>query len=111
MSRLNNLRHGWFGQVLFWGYLVAVLVVAAAAGKALHDVGQVAHTAARAICQVRHSAENRVDASKQFLVDHPNGIPQAGLTKLLIQRGIYRDQQTVKALSDVKCPPATPLGG
>lgn len=57
----------------------------------------------RALCTIRDNAQGRVDQGQAFLQDHPNGI--TGLTPDDIQRGIDSSTATVKALSDVDCPP------
>jgi hypothetical protein len=111
MSRMNDIRQSTFGQLLFFGYLVAILVTGLIAAKALVDVTGAVNRANRALCSQKASAQSRIDSSRDFLRDHPNGVPQVGLTKILILRGIHRDTQIVRGFSDIHCPPDNLAGG
>lgn len=55
-----------------------------------------------ALCAVRAGEETSVQASEDFLLENPKGIP--GITPALIKTGIANRKRTIKALSDLDCP-------
>lgn len=54
-----------------------------------------------ALCTLRADLERRVTDGRQFLADHPDGIP--GISVEEIQRGIDGQERTVLALSSLTC--------
>lgn len=54
-------------------------------------------------CAFREDLKNRLRLSKQFLIDHPEGIP--GLSNESINQSINGQERTIKALSTLICPP------
>jgi hypothetical protein len=60
----------------------------------------------RALCTIRANAQTRADATQDFLLRHPNGIP--GVTVLDLNRSINAYRATVHALDDVNCTSTTP---
>lgn len=63
----------------------------AAAGKNAHD----------ALCVFRTDLERRVEASREFLREHPGGI--AGIDRDTFVSSINNQQQTLDALSVLRC--------
>jgi hypothetical protein len=53
------------------------------------------------LCALRTDLEVQVQASEDFLRDHPKGIP--GITPGTIQLGIERQRHTITALSPLSC--------
>jgi hypothetical protein len=56
----------------------------------------------KAICALRQDLVQRVTSSKQFLREHPAGIP--GVPLAVIESGIRNQEATVKALASLTCP-------
>lgn len=65
------------------------------------QIAEVAFSTNRALCVFRHDLEQRVEASRQFLADHPDGLP--GIPAASIQQNINTQQSTIDALSDLHC--------
>lgn len=54
-----------------------------------------------ALCTLRADLEKRVETSKDFLIENPEGIP--GITAKAIRDGIKNQERTVAALSGLSC--------
>lgn len=59
------------------------------------------HTTRDALCTLRADLETRVQTSKDFLIEHPKGIP--GISAKVIKDGIKNQERTIDALSDLSC--------
>jgi hypothetical protein len=55
----------------------------------------------RALCAIRHNAEDRVNSAQEFLLKHPKGIP--GITPDDLRRTIQIYETNARALDDVNC--------
>jgi hypothetical protein len=66
--------------------------------NAIKQTAAEAHTA---LCSFVGDLERRVQASKEFLEEHPNGIP--GLSVEAIRTSLRNQQMTIVSLSDLKC--------
>lgn len=66
-----------------------------------HELERVATTTLNALCALHQDIEERLENSKQFLKDHPDGIP--GISVEEIQRGIDAQERTLNALSPLLC--------
>jgi hypothetical protein len=53
------------------------------------------------LCILRGDLETRVAASRQFLLDHPQGI--SGISVAILQQSIDTQQRTIDALSGLEC--------
>ena len=62
-----------------------------------------------ALCALRDDLQRRVDASRAFIEEHPNGVD--GLTPTLIEQRAKETERSIEALSAVDCPPQPPIGG
>lgn len=67
-----------------------------------NDIKEVATRTNMALCTFRDDLQQRIDSSKKFLRDHPNGIQ--GITPEDIQRSIEGQQRTIDSLSILNCP-------
>lgn len=84
-----------------------MLVVATIAGFVVYAV--IAQTHAQhqtddinaALCTFTQDLQTRVDDSKQFLVDHPDGIQ--GISAASIQQSIDNQERTLDSLSKLDC--------
>lgn len=66
-----------------------------------NEIARVAKQTNAALCTLRHDFEQRVEASRQFLRDHPDGV--GGITPEDIQRSIDGLQTTINALAILDC--------
>jgi hypothetical protein len=86
-----------------WG-LVGYCILTAAVVFALWQVqgvasrGEEAHVA---VCALRTDLERRVQASRKFLRENPEGIP--GIPAATIQQGIDNQQKTIDVLGVLDC--------
>ena len=55
----------------------------------------------RALCTFVADLQRRVDTARQFLREHPNGIP--GISRAQLQLSIDNQQRTIKALDALEC--------
>lgn len=55
-----------------------------------------------ALCALRGDLQRRVVTSREFLVEHPDGIP--GISAKTIRDGIDNQKRTIVALSGLSCP-------
>lgn len=79
-------------------------------------IGYYVYTIARdtnnSLCTFRDDVSQRVEASKQFLIDHPEGSGE--ITPEVLKATIRQGDQTIAALSNLDCPappnlsPSTP---
>src|SRR5438128_2048335 len=85
-------------------YWLVVFVAALALGslylkmQTLSREGRQAHAA---ICTLRSDLERRTQDSRDFLKQHPDGIP--GIPASLIRNSIKNQQQTIDALRAASC--------
>jgi hypothetical protein len=56
----------------------------------------------KTLCTLRDDLRKRVDASVNFLADHPNGVP--GIPAKTILDGIKNQRDTIIALNGLDCP-------
>jgi hypothetical protein len=61
-----------------------------------------------ALCTYRADLITRVNASIAFLSEHPDGLPEAGVTAKSISDGINNQQHAILALADLNCSEPTP---
>lgn len=82
-----------------FGYILAVLtaILILTAITALEGKSQ-ADLTVSVLCSFRSDLSARVETSRQFLVQHPNGIPEAGLTRELIQTQLDNQERTLASL-------------
>jgi hypothetical protein len=87
--------------------MTAMLVVVGFQIDKNRSLARQGHLAHDALCALNQRNINRIATSKQFLRDHPNGIP--GVPVKLIRDGIKSDQSTVdilvRTLGDCSPPP------
>ncbi len=83
-TKINSLAHENRARIMTLNQLVA-------AGKDAHD----------ALCVFRDDLEIRVDASRAFLFQHPEGF--AGIDATTILESINQQQHTVDALASLNC--------
>lgn len=83
--------------------VVAISVAGLSVGiiRSNSHIAEVANNTNAALCTLRSDLEQRIDDSRQFLEDHPNGIP--GISAADIQQGITNQQRTIDALSTLEC--------
>jgi hypothetical protein len=86
--------------------LYCCLAVAGIAGwqirvNDLKHVNAIATQNQTALCALRTDLERRVETSKQFLLDNPNGIP--GISGATIRQSITNQESTIDALSNLNC--------
>jgi hypothetical protein len=101
MNRSNNWVIHIYGAAVF---AVAVIVAVALlnvsdTNKRLTVQAKQGENAHIAFCTLYDDLRTRVKTSRQFLVDHPKGIP--GIPASVIRNGIDNQQKTVDALSVV----------
>lgn len=56
-----------------------------------------------ALCTLRTDLVKRVNSSRNFLKDHPNGV--SGISPKVIIDGIDNQQRSIEALKGLDCPP------
>lgn len=79
--------------------LVLTVVLVVIAVHASDDASQTT----RSLCALRHDLEERVAGSDNFLRDHPRGF--AGIPAATIRASADGQRRTIRALSNLKCPP------
>lgn len=87
--------------------LLRTVVLIVCLGTALNSVGiyvtwRLNGRSNDALCVLRGDLEKRVESSREFLRDHPQGF--AGITAREIQDGIANQQRTIAALAGLPCP-------
>lgn len=82
--------------------VIATIVLYLLLGGVVWYVYGVARDNTDGLCAFRNDVAGRVEGSKQFLIDHPDG--SGDITPELLKATITQGQQTVKALSSVNCP-------
>lgn len=80
---------------------VLIVYVAVSGADQRAEIKKVTTTTTKALCTLRHDFEVRVEQSRQFLKDHPNGF--AGIPPQVIEQSIDQQQATIDALSDLNC--------
>jgi hypothetical protein len=83
------------------GYLLLCMGMAYIFLDLSHQADEGAQTH-QAVCEFRGDLHRRINASQQFLADHPNGA--FGVTAKVIQSQIAQEQKTIHALSGLRCP-------
>lgn len=96
---LRQLRRGYLICLGLIAVLYVLATVAFLANQARIDDNQ---RATVALCVLRADLQTRVDSSRAFLADHPNGIP--GIPAKTLRDGITNQQRTIKALQGLSCP-------
>lgn len=85
---------------------IATVVLFVALVGVVFYVWVVAGRSTNALCEIRHDRERQVAASRDFLVENPNGVP--GITAAAVRQSIDNAQRTIDALDGLPCPPLTP---
>lgn len=85
--------------------ILFALITAAIAGEGLiiRSNRHVARETNKSLCSLRAELERRVDSSRAFLADNPNGIP--GITAATIRKSIRDTRRTIDALGELDCSP------
>lgn len=103
---LNNFRTSWFGVILFYGYMLAVAVLAPLTIMAILNNRETAQDARRGLCSLKVQREQRVIDAK-FILDNPDDPDNVRLIQLFGKQFIHRSlntaQQDLDALKDVPC--------
>ena len=86
--------------------IATVLLYLAVFGTGYY-VYTIAQSNTKGLCALRTDAESRVDQSKQFLKEHPQGIP--GISAEQLKRSTDNSKRTIAALESVRCPPPPDL--
>lgn len=79
-----------------WLFVISIVVV-----FAVYKIDTEASNTRHALCTFRGDLERRVQSSRDFLRDHPKGIP--GIPSVTIRTGITNQQRTIDALQDLEC--------
>lgn len=111
MKRLVPQRFHWLHDFLDRnGAITAFLIVLAISIFGLYQLRvqndrtqKAAEQSARALCNIRNTYAQSIRSTREFLKDHPKGIP--GIPNSVLLKGIADNQKRIKALSDVDCPP------
>ena len=102
-SRLDRLRLGRAGLVLFYGYLAAVIIGGIVVGQVILDNRDAIQAAHRALCAIKASDDRRLESALQRLIDHPEGTQD--FPRGVVIRSIKVARSDLMGLSDVNCPP------
>ncbi len=102
-ERLNEFRTSHIGIALFYGYLLAILLVGFLVSRALINLHNVAAQNHRALCSEKHGYETTYNGGKKFLRDHPNGT--SDFSKDVIVAAILQAKVQLHAFRDVTCEP------
>lgn len=89
-----------FASRTFWILAALVVLQLAVGGWSVYLTSR-GDQANRALCALRGDLDRRIEQSKGFLVEHPEGV--AGVSAKVIQDGITNQTRTVKALSGLSC--------
>lgn len=83
------------------GLVIATVVLYAIIGATVIWTWNGSDNNRQALCALRLDLERRVESSKTFLRDHPEGI--AGISAKTIQDGIDNQERTIAALGGLDC--------
>lgn len=105
-DRLDQMERRIAGQIdrlttrtfALLSVLVVVFLAVGAWSVVLTSRGDQAN---HALCALRGDLERRIEQSRGFLVEHPEGV--AGVSAKVIQDGINNQSRTVKALGGLSC--------
>jgi hypothetical protein len=98
VRRVKGLRIAVAAFVLSVFLFVAVLVGGAYLLSTKSAEGAEVH---EAICALSADLESRTERSRDFLRDHPNGIP--GIPAATIRESVTNQERSIAALSVVSC--------
>jgi hypothetical protein len=87
-------------KALLWLTIATVALFLSVAGISVYFYIDASHSR-QALCTLRGDLEQRVQSSRDFLRDHPKGIP--GIPIATIKQGIDNQQRTIDALSSLSC--------
>jgi hypothetical protein len=90
----------WWRRALTAWILIFTVVVIWQVGQNREHAKE-GQQAREAICALKGDLSRRIDASRQFLKERPNGVP--GIPPATIKQSIDNQQQTLDALGSVKC--------
>jgi hypothetical protein len=85
-------------DILTW---TALIIVAGLLGFAIHTNSKAISQAHRALCNQKQTLQVNISATKQFLIQHPQGIP--GLSRAIFLRSIAVNTNSLAAFKDVEC--------
>lgn len=102
-SKANNSPRSTSLWSQYRGTLAWLLLVILT-GFGIYRVETLATDTSDALCGLKQNLETRIADSKQFLIDHPKGLPGVGITPAVIAASIERDQLSVNSLSQIDCP-------
>lgn len=81
-----------------WTVVLYVVVALIALGAAF-----TANQNREAACALRQDVQVRVDEGKQFLIDHPRGLPKLGFSRADLEQNLENQERTVDALGGLIC--------
>ena len=102
MNRLDSLRNGPLGTILFYSYLLAVVIGGIVIGQVVLRNQAAIQAAHRALCAIKASDERRLESALQRLIDHPEGTPD--FPRGVVIRSIKVSRSDLAGLGDVNCP-------
>lgn len=100
--RQRSIAALWISVMALGLALVANAIGFFANSDAISSNHRAIKQATRALCTERQQYLDAAASTKQFLIDHPRGIP--GVPNRLLINGEKNDLARAKALSDVRCP-------
>lgn len=98
LRRLQWITVGLFALLIALGVLGYV-----DAQSKRDDLRQATAATTAALCALRHDLEVRVQSSRDFLAEHPDGIP--GISRAAIEKSIRDQTRTIDTLSNLVCEP------
>lgn len=94
---IDDVRRTLRGLVIATVILFIALAAVATYGYITSNQNRIA------VCNLDKDLQRRVDSSKDFLIKHPRGLSQLGVTRAQIVKEITNQERTLDALSSVSC--------
>lgn len=107
-DRRRNLRARAFAIAVTIVLVALVVFVWQDSSNKRAELARIASSTNHALCTLRGDLARRVQDSRTFLKEHPEGIP--GIPAAAIKQGIDNQQQTIDALASLDCRTSETLG-
>lgn len=100
-SGRTGAAHGLVARLRRHLVLVAYLVLVAAMLFGIYRVETIANRTNASLCSFKADLERRVEATREFLLRNPEGIP--GISRAEFERSLASQESTIASLGSLHC--------